>query len=275
MIPKPPPDEFDNLKSLLLPVMKAIATTIGPMCEVALHDLRRLPLEGSTIVWIEHGHVTGRSVGGPTTNLGLEALRGDDPNPDRYDYRTLLKDGRVLRSSSIYFRGTDRQLLAALCINLDISSFATARAAIETLVGGTSSIGEGPPMSPVTEGEIFGTNVDDVIDGIIASAAATIGKPLAELTRSERVEFVRILDQKGAFQLKKSVDNLSTVLGVSRATLYAYLDEARKSGNDPETKANGHSDVPPGGARRIAHRARQCPAALVQGDWANQAGKQA
>src|SRR5512142_860148 len=108
-----------ELRDVLVPVMKAIAQTVGPRCEVVLHDLRAADRLGSTIVWIENGQVTGRRVGGPTTNLGLEALRTGDPNPDRFNYRTKTADGRELRSSSVYFRNGRGEIIGALCVNVD------------------------------------------------------------------------------------------------------------------------------------------------------------
>ena len=62
----------DFLIESLKIVVDAIARTFGPRCEVVLHDLRDLD---RSIIKIENGHVTGRSVGGAITDKGLRDLR--------------------------------------------------------------------------------------------------------------------------------------------------------------------------------------------------------
>ena len=90
--------ELPFLQSLV----KGIAAQFGDRCEVVLHDLT-LPYD-QTIVAIENGHITGRSVGGPGTNLGLELLRGTTEDGNKINYVTQTKDGRLLRSTSLYMR---------------------------------------------------------------------------------------------------------------------------------------------------------------------------
>ena len=121
-----PVDEMSDLVGAAGSHRAGHRATIGPRCEVVLHDYREWDRSGSTIVWIENGHVTGRHVGGPTTNLGLEAMRSGDASPDRFNYRTRTrKDGRTLRSTSIYFRNRAGEFIGALCINLDVSAYGT------------------------------------------------------------------------------------------------------------------------------------------------------
>ena len=75
-------------QALLAPVMKAIATAMGPHCEVVLHDLSsRHVRRYHTIRAMENPHVTGRSVGGPSTNLGLQSSARRSGRPQRLGYR--------------------------------------------------------------------------------------------------------------------------------------------------------------------------------------------
>ncbi|EKT62585.1 TPA: PAS domain-containing protein [Providencia alcalifaciens] len=78
----------DNFE-MLLAVMKGIAGQFGENCEVVLHDHSK-GLE-SSIVAIINGHVTKRKVGDPSSNLGLEVLRGTDVDGDKYNYFTQTK----------------------------------------------------------------------------------------------------------------------------------------------------------------------------------------
>lgn len=221
-----------QLRAILEPVMDAIAATIGSRCEVVLHDLSYLESTGNTIVAIRNGHVTGRSVGGPTTSLGLERRADDEVVPNRFDYRTKLPDGRVLRSSSVYFPGPSGKLIAALCINFDITEFTSAETALESLVGGM-------PPSPENEtsSEIFGTHIDEVLDGIIAKALRELGRLPGQLGRADRVRVIDSLDRSGALTVKRSIARVAATLEVSRATVYSCLEEARAARADGQGKS--------------------------------------
>ena len=72
--------ENDLLKS----IMKLIARQFGDKCEIVLHDWS----EGydKSIVAIENGHVSGRKVGDPGSNLGLEVMRGSSDGTSQYNY---------------------------------------------------------------------------------------------------------------------------------------------------------------------------------------------
>jgi predicted transcriptional regulator YheO len=56
-----------------------------------------------------------------------------------------------------------------------------------------------------------------------------VGQPLAEMSRAGKQQVVRFLDERGAFALRKSVETVADALGVSRFTVYNYLDSSRKS----------------------------------------------
>ena len=119
------------------PMMEGIANQFGDNCEVVLHDHSQ-GLE-SSIIAIINGHVTGRKVGDPSSNLGLEVLRGTDVNGDRHNYVTRTREGKTLRSTSIYIRNSNKQVIGALCINLDISDILQAEKTLSKLAGHSDS----------------------------------------------------------------------------------------------------------------------------------------
>lgn len=211
-------EEFAKLRDLLKPVMKAIAGAVGPHCEVVLHDLTRREMD-RTIVAIENGHVTGRTVGGPSTNLGLDVIRNEEADHDEYGYSARTGEGRELRSSSVYFRGPDGDVVAALCINVDKTPFQNARAALDDILGRD----EERPLP----NEIITSDINGVLDHLIDSAVSSTGKSPALMSRTERVAVLRYLDEKGAFHVKRAVDRVARRLGVSRVTAYNYLEEIR------------------------------------------------
>jgi hypothetical protein len=66
------------------------------------------------------------------------------------------------------------------------------------------------------------------IDWYLGAVERDIGAPLAQLSREDKQRAVKLLNERGAFQLRKSVEQVAEVLGVSRFTVYNYL-------NRPET----------------------------------------
>lgn len=219
-------DDLSDLRSVLAPVIKAIALTIGPRCEVVLHQIRPGDELESTIVVIENGHVTGRAVGGPTTNLGLEAIRSGERNPDRFNYRTRTKDGRELRSSSVYFHGPDGELIGALCLNLDVGPYVNARDALGELIGPEPADGGEIP-------ETFGREIGEVLDALIQQAIERTGMSVGLMSRDHKVAVIRDLDGRGAFLVKRAIERIARALRISRVTAYAYLEEARAEPPDP------------------------------------------
>jgi hypothetical protein len=78
------------------------------------------------------------------------------------------------------------------------------------------------------EGDLVGglrlPGVRGALDRMIAAVEAQLGAPLAELSREDKQRAVRMLDERGAFQLRKSVEEVADALSVSRFTVYNYLN---------------------------------------------------
>jgi hypothetical protein len=72
------------------------------------------------------------------------------------------------------------------------------------------------------------THVDRALDELIALAENQVGRPISEMNRADKQRVVRFLDQRGAFTLRKAVETVADALGVSRFTVYNYLDASRE-----------------------------------------------
>ncbi|PFG29855.1 helix-turn-helix transcriptional regulator [Paramicrobacterium agarici] len=225
-------ETVDEICAVYRPVMHAMAAAAGPGCEVVLHDLSAdNPDLDHTIIAIENGHVTGRSVGGPSTSLGAGVIHNQGADHDAFGYRGFTSDGRQLRCSSIYFRNRAGKIMAALCINVDVSALQQARTLLDSLVPQTAS------DSPDAPSEFFGQDLVSVMDAMVTDAIQSIGKPVAQMSRDDRISVVRTLDQQGALQMRKGMEHIASRLGISRVTAYSYLDEARADPNIPEAGA--------------------------------------
>lgn len=207
----------DNI-NLLSDIAKCIAMQFGENCEVVLHDLT-LPYN-KTIVAIWNGHVTGRKVGEGGTNAGLEILKGSVSPDDQYHYINSTPEGKVLRSSSKYFRDEYGKVNGSLCINLDITDLMRCENALRTL-----TCPENEPTRNLPE--FFIGNVDGLLEEMMNEAVLITGKAIKDLTKEEKVHIVQTLDQKGFFLIKKSAEKLADFLGLSRYSIYNYLNEIK------------------------------------------------
>ncbi|MFI6944002.1 helix-turn-helix domain-containing protein [Streptomyces sp. NPDC050418] len=64
----------------------------------------------------------------------------------------------------------------------------------------------------------------DSLDHILAALERKHGRPLAELDRKSKQEVVRLLEARGAFAVRHGVETVAGAIGVSRFTVYNYLN---------------------------------------------------
>lgn len=63
---------------------------------------------------------------------------------------------------------------------------------------------------------------------MIRDVETRFGAALPELSREEKQAAVRMLDDQGAFLLRRSIEDLAAAMGVSRITIYNYLNAIRE-----------------------------------------------
>lgn len=206
-------------------IMDMLQNQFGDSCEIILHDLTRD--YNHTIVDIRNGHITGRKIGGCGSNLGLEVLSGTVENGNRYNYIVHTRDGKILRSSSMYIKDDNNRTIGSICINLDI----TNTVKFEEFLKSYNQYEMKEQEHPV---EIFADNVGQLLDYLFAEGERLVGKPAAEMNREEKMQFIAFLDQKGAFLITKSGQRVMELLQISKYTLYNYLDTIRAKNETSE-----------------------------------------
>ena len=73
------------------------------------------------------------------------------------------------------------------------------------------------------------TTLHDALTRMIVDVELELGGPLVTLSREAKQAAVRMLDTRGAFLLRKAVEDVADAMGVSRITIYNYLN-AEKGG---------------------------------------------
>ena len=70
----------------------------------------------------------------------------------------------------------------------------------------------------------------DLSDGLarlIQSVELELGGSLAELPRAGKQHAVRLLEERGAFEMRRSAETVAEAMGMSRFTIYNYLNRVR------------------------------------------------
>jgi predicted transcriptional regulator YheO len=52
-----------------------------------------------------------------------------------------------------------------------------------------------------------------------------VGSPVAYMSREDKIKAIKYLDSHGAFLITKSGDKISSYFGISKYTMYSYLDK--------------------------------------------------
>lgn len=197
-------------------IAHGLALQFGSNCEVVVHSLADCDIDHS-IVAIENGHVTGRKLGDGPSHAVLEALQQGNAVSDHLGYLTRTKDGKILKSSTIYLRGADGRLQYILAINFDITGLLMFDSSLKPLL----STADEPEQK---EPERIVQSVGELLDELIEQSTRLVGKPVALMTKEDKIRAIQFLNRNGAFLITKSGDKISKYYGISKYTLYSYID---------------------------------------------------
>ena len=205
---------------LITQIAEGLSRQFGPDCEVVIHDLKKHDTEHS-IVYIANGHITNRKVGDGPSKVVLETFHEKEiaTLKDHLAYLTRSASGRILKSSTMFIRSEDgTKIDYILAINYDITSLLAIESSIKGLIGTDPQNGAEKKPEPIV------TNVNDLLDSLIEQSVALIGKPVAMMNKDEKVRAIQFLNRSGAFLITKSGDKVSSYFGISKYTLYSYID---------------------------------------------------
>ena len=259
---------FAVLSQLVGPLGRSLP---GPV-EIVLHDLAALP---NSIVAIE-GDVTGRRPGDPATDRLLETAASGSFET-RTGYRTTSPSGRSLLSTTIVIRDAAGRPAAALCINRDVTDWQIIGSAARSIlgeneaglgsggsggsggVGGVGGVGQNErntqdersgaaALGSADGGEAFVHDVDELAAAVLRQAVAEQDVPVSLMRKAHKVEAVRSLKRRGFFMLRDAVEMAAQALGVTRFTIYNYLNEIGESADrqreDGKPPASSASSIP-------------------------------
>ena len=214
--------EQENSLEMLVTPAHGIGRHFGKDCEVCIHENSKKDLE-HTIVFILNGHVTGRSVGDGASKVVLETLEAMEKGEcivDHLGYRIQTQDGRILKSSTIFLKDDSGKYRWIMGINYDVTALMNVDAALQAITTVEKDAKQNEGRIPL--------NVNDLLDNLINESVKKIGKPPALMNKEEKIRAIHFLRDAGAFLITKSGDKVSSFFGISKFTLYSYIDQSKR-----------------------------------------------
>ena len=216
-----------------IPLVKFLGQALGPHYEVVLHDLT---VPEQSIIAIENGQISNRSIGGPVTDFVLKLLKKEQQEhvPFVTNYRGKVGNGRLCRSSSFFIKDDAGKNIGILCINMDLTPYMKAREFLETEMAVDASLEKdmtaADSAAGALAGQIFenfhGTS-EDVITTMIQERLRQYPVKGNRLSLAERLQIVGDLNNDGLFLLRGGIAALAERLDVSEPTVYRYLSKVR------------------------------------------------
>lgn len=199
-----------NLKTIEQ-IAQALAVQFGPHCEVVYHDLTQATIDESIQV-IVNGHVSGRNIGDGPSQVVIDTLKHRKSSiTDHLGYKTVTKDGKTLKSSTIFLRNDDNDIIGILGINYDITQILQAEKAIQAFTQTDDGTSERIPQ-----------NIHELLDDLIEQSVELVGKPVTQMKKEDKMKAIEFLNERGAFLVTKSADRVAQYFGISKFTIYNY-----------------------------------------------------
>ena len=145
-------------------------------------------------------------MGDGASQVVLDQFNSQNDHPkDHLCYLTRTPDGKILKSSSIYIRNSRGNVTSIFSINYDITNIM---------------------MMHQELGEFMMTRDKEQTEPerIIEHSVQQVGKPVALMNKDDKVRAIRFLNDSGAFLVTKSTDKVAKYFGISKYTLYSYID---------------------------------------------------
>lgn len=194
--------------------LKGLGDYLGKGYEIVLHSLEDFE---HSVIYIDHGEHTGRTVGAPITNKALDILMKINENDSAFEtYYSFNAKGEPLKSTTIGIKGENNKMIGLLCMNYymntSIYDFVHSFIQKEEKIIDNESIKED-----------FTSDIDDMILSTLSTVKQSVYNDSTISSSNKNKEIINILYSKGIFQIKDSVVKIAELLNISKNTVYLHL----------------------------------------------------
>lgn len=204
-------------------MIEGLSDYLGSAYEIVLHSLEDYQ---HSVISIQNGYHSGRSVGAPITDLALNMLKeiessGVSSTGIYTSYNVVNKIGEHLKSSTIPIVGDNERIIGILCFNLYLDS--PFNEIVESLVGSKNE-------TPTNE--YFASNIDETITEVVRGAMDQVMFDSNIPSVKKNKAIIKALFDKDIFNIKNSVSVVANVMNISENTVYMHL---RSIKNNPSS----------------------------------------
>ncbi len=201
-----------------------LADFLGDDTEVVLHDMTDLD---SSVVAIRNGHISGRKIGAPATDLVLKIIKSKKGSDQNFlaNYKGTSKSGAALKSATYFIRDDKGQIVGTMCINMNIDKFMQFKTHLDRFIGFDDDREKANPVS-----ENLSLSAAELTLDSINKVVRALGIPPARMDQNEKLKIVNELNEMGIFLIKGAVSQVASELKASEATIYRYLGKLKKNG---------------------------------------------
>lgn len=212
------------LKSFI-PLVDFLANVLGEDAEVVLHTKANVD---KSIIAIRNGHISGRKLHGPATNLVLKILKDSQYNESDFisNYESQSIGGKPLKCSTFLIRTDERDIIGILCININIEKQLSMKSYLDSFFAYSSKKNESERVV-----EHFSTSIEELTFDSIDTIINDFGIAPDRLNKDEKLSVIRKLFNCGIFVLKGAVSETAKRLFISEASVYRYLNFIKKEEN--------------------------------------------
>lgn len=216
-------EKYQKLQGLC-PMLKGISMACGSNCEVSLHSLGDLE---HSVIAIENGFITNRQVGDGMIPLVrdqiTDLMNGNPSHGQEKDvsgiFYTYNASNHPLKGVVSLIRNEEGELIGCMEILIDVGIplHEFVKGLLPSITGGML--------------EEFNDHVpndtDQLISTVLAEATAYVNsiKGISSLERNRMI--TKMLNQRGIFNIRGSVETVAKELGTSRYTIYNYLRDTK------------------------------------------------
>ncbi|MCM3690084.1 helix-turn-helix transcriptional regulator [Neobacillus niacini] len=208
-------------------LVEFLGKVLGSQYEVVLHVVTSE--EEAYIGAIANGEVSGRSLNSSLTDLARNMIKDKKYKDCDYlfNYVGKMANGKEFSSSTYFIKDSKGELLGLLCFNFDTTKHKLVAQEILQLANIRLPISK---MVSDTQNdeyvEHFPGSIQDIIYDVVDF---DLFQSDLQLTKDKKINIIKELNDRNVFQMKGAVQEVSSVLKISEASIYRYLQLIQRS----------------------------------------------
>lgn len=203
---------FENLMDTLNEPLSLLLTGIyGSQSEVIVC---RLTEEKNLKIVYSKNNSPEHSIGLIYNGISVGTL---EEEPEKLLKTINTTGGKYIQSCTVPIK-SDEMIIGTITVNTDVTNIIFAQRQLADLAA----------VSEPEKTHAY-SDVSELMEHMISQAQEEIGKPVIYMKKKDKREFIKYLDDRGFFQIKKSSDRIANYLDISKFTLYSHLEDIRSS----------------------------------------------